>query len=156
MAMMKQSSGSKKPATTTTAPAVQPPSHSDMTTTNPVTEDAYRACPPDVEELGRSTWTLLHSLPATYPDRPSDSMKSQVRQFLSLFSNLYPCWVCATDFRDWMKKPENEPRLDSQDEFGRWMCEAHNEVNRKLGKDEFDCNLWKQRWRDGWGDGRCE
>jgi FAD-linked sulfhydryl oxidase len=113
-------------------------------------------CPPDVDELGRSTWTLLHSLAATYPSTAPAEMQSMTSQFLSLFSRLYPCWVCAEDFRDWMAQPENEPKLKGRDDFGMWMCQAHNAVNVKLGKKEFDCNLWKQRWKDGWDDGRCD
>jgi mitochondrial FAD-linked sulfhydryl oxidase len=54
-----------------------------------------------------------------------------------------------------MKEPGNEVRTESQDAFGDWACRAHNAVNVKLGKGEFDCKLWKERWRDGWGDGRC-
>jgi len=37
------------------------------------------------------------------------------------------------------------------------MCEAHNEVNRKLGKGEFDCGRWEERWGEkGFGGGRCD
>ncbi|KAL4810118.1 ERV/ALR sulfhydryl oxidase domain-containing protein [Aspergillus unguis] len=115
-------------------------------------------CPPDVEALGRSTWTLLHSITATYPEKASESEQSDMRSFLNLFSKLYPCWVCADDFRGWMSEPsgKNQPKLGGRKEFGNWMCEAHNEVNRKLGKKEFDCRLWEQRWKDGWKDGRCD
>lgn len=112
-------------------------------------------CPADVEELGRNTWTFLHTLTATYPSRPSPAEQQQTRSFLSLFSNMYPCSHCAEDFRDWMKRTGNEPRLQSRDEFGRWMCEAHNAVNEKLGKGRFDCNRWEERWRSGPDDGRC-
>jgi hypothetical protein len=31
--------------------------------------EATEVQPPDVEELGRSTWTLLHSMAATYPEK---------------------------------------------------------------------------------------
>ncbi|KAL8645692.1 MAG: hypothetical protein Q9226_007186 [Calogaya cf. arnoldii] len=113
-------------------------------------------CPPDVEELGRGAWTLLHSISASYPPRASPTQQSEMRQFLGLFGKLYPCWVCAEDFQEWMKKKGNEPRVESRDGLGRWMCEAHNEVNRKLGKQEFDCGKWEERWRTGWKDGRCE
>ncbi|CRG88192.1 Mitochondrial FAD-linked sulfhydryl oxidase erv1 [Talaromyces islandicus] len=91
-------------------------------------------CPPDVEQLGRSTWTLLHSLTASYPTTASREQQTEMRSFLGLFSKLYPCWVCADDFRTWMADPsgKNEPRLSSRAEFGQWMCEAHNAVNRKL------------------------
>ena len=112
-------------------------------------------CPPDVEELGRSTWTMLHGMAATYPETAPSSMQTVMKQFISTFSQLYPCGWCAEDFRTWMKEPGNEPKVQGQDELGLWMCKAHNAVNTKLGKPEFDCSLWKQRWKDGWKDGRC-
>ena len=55
-----------------------------------------------------------------------------------------------------MRVKGNEPRLESREEFGRWMCRAHNEVNRKLGKSEFDCGRWEERWGTRWKDGRCD
>ncbi|CAG8232239.1 unnamed protein product [Penicillium salamii] len=115
-------------------------------------------CPPDVEQLGRSTWTLLHSMAATYPEKASTEHQSNMEGFLKFFSKLYPCWVCADDFQAWMAHPSgrNQPKLGSRKEFGWWMCEAHNEVNRKLGKKEFDCRFWEERWRSGWKDGRCD
>lgn len=112
-------------------------------------------CPADVEALGRSTWTMLHTLTANYPAEPSPARQDQTKSFISLFSNLYPCSHCADDFRDWMKQRGNEPRVGNRDEFGVWMCEAHNAVNEKLGKEKFDCNFWKERWADGPKDGRC-
>jgi FAD-linked sulfhydryl oxidase len=35
------------------------------------------------------------------------------------------------------------------------MCEAHNRVNEKLGKEKFDCTKTFERWKDGWRDGSC-
>ncbi|KAJ5965524.1 hypothetical protein N7481_012238 [Penicillium waksmanii] len=115
-------------------------------------------CPPDVEALGRSTWTLLHSMAATYPEKADTKQQDDMGGFLKLFSRLYPCWVCADDFQGWMAHPSgnNRPKLGGRKEFGWWMCEAHNEVNRKLGKPEFDCRFWEERWRTGWKDGRCD
>nr|POE48052.1 mitochondrial fad-linked sulfhydryl oxidase erv1 [Quercus suber] len=112
-------------------------------------------CPPDVEQLGRSSWTLLHSITAQYPEKPSLTQQLETRQFLGLFGKMYPCWVCADDFQAWMKNG-NAPRVSNREEFGRWMCEAHNAVNEKLGKPSFDCGKWEERWRTGWKDGRCD
>ena len=112
-------------------------------------------CPPDVEVLGRATWTLLHSIAAQYPERPSPEEQNTARSFVSSFSKLYPCWNCAEDFRAWMRKDQNAPRVSSRQDFGQWLCEAHNEVNVKLGKEMFDCRRWEERWRTGWKDGRC-
>jgi FAD-linked sulfhydryl oxidase len=91
---------------------------------------------------------------AAYPERPSLTQQNETKQFISLFGKMYPCWSCAEDFRSWMKDG-NEPRVSNRDEFGKWMCEAHNAVNVKLGKSSFDCNKWEERWRTGWNDGRC-
>ncbi|KAI4634052.1 uncharacterized protein J4E87_001221 [Alternaria ethzedia] len=111
-------------------------------------------CPPDVEALGRSSWTLLHSITGAYPTNPSPQLQSETKSFLTTFGKLYPCWVCAEDFQKWMQK--NTPRVSSRSEFGEWMCEAHNAVNEKLGKEQFDCKKWEERWRTGWKDGRCD
>ncbi|CDK25896.1 unnamed protein product [Kuraishia capsulata CBS 1993] len=111
-------------------------------------------CPPDVEQLGRSSWTLLHSIAATYPETPSQEQQSDLKSFVNIFSRIYPCWFCAGDFREYIKR--EEPKVKTQEEFGKWLCDAHNEVNVKLGKPKFDCNLWKQRWKDGWEDGSCD
>lgn len=70
------------------------------------------------------------------------------------FSRLYPCWVCAEDFQAYQKK--DQVKVNNRAEFGNWLCEAHNEVNRKLGKKEFDCSRWEERWRTGWKDGSCD
>ncbi|CAG84863.1 DEHA2A12826p [Debaryomyces hansenii CBS767] len=113
-----------------------------------------KPCPPDVEEIGKSSWTLLHSIAATYPENPSNKEQSDLKQFMKLFGNFYPCWYCRDDFVEYSQK--SEPKVETQDAFGRWLCDAHNEVNVKLGKEKFDCNLWKQRWKDGWKDGSCD
>ncbi|CAF9929941.1 MAG: hypothetical protein HETSPECPRED_007504 [Heterodermia speciosa] len=143
-AMMKATSASTSPTPLSAA-------LTSSSSSNPLPTD----CPPDVDTLGTHTWTLLHSISATYPSRASAQQQNDMRSFLSLFSRIYPCWVCADDFQTWMKKAGNEPRVEGREGLGRWMCEAHNEVNRKLGKEEFDCGRWEERWRTGWKDGRC-
>ncbi|KAF2402317.1 mitochondrial FAD-linked sulfhydryl oxidase-like protein ERV1 [Trichodelitschia bisporula] len=136
----KQTSNSTSTSTTSSTTQLQPPPD----------------CPPDVEQLGRSSWTLLHSIAATYPEKPNPTQQQDARQFISSFSRLYPCHWCATDFQKWMKSAEHAPRVSSRSEFGQWLCEAHNEVNAKLGKDLFDCTRWEERWCTGWKDGRCD
>ncbi|KAM3426889.1 hypothetical protein NHJ13734_009215 [Beauveria thailandica] len=123
--------------------------------TTTATEANSRAdCPPDVEMLGRSSWTLLHSIAAAYPDTPSQTQQADVLRFVDLFAKLYPCWVCADDFQSYISR--QVPKVASRDEFGQWLCGAHNDVNRKLGKKEFDCSKWLERWKTGPKDGRCD
>ena len=96
-------------------------------------------CPPDVAQLGRSSWTLLHSITATYPSSPSSELQTETSAFLRTFGKLYPCWVSAEDFHDWMR--DNTPRASSRDEFRKRMRDSHNAVNLTLGKNESDCGM---------------
>lgn len=38
--------------------------------------------------------------------------------------------------------------MTSNNDFNDWLCQVHNIVNRKLGKDEFDCGQLLERWSD--------
>ncbi|KAH6653761.1 ERV/ALR sulfhydryl oxidase domain-containing protein [Truncatella angustata] len=151
-AFAKSSIGSKSSSSNTTTAAAA--GAAAVTTGAAATFSIPRDCPPDVEALGRSTWTLLHSIAATYPTQPSVREQSDLKSFMSIFSRLYPCWVCAEDFQSYIAK--EQIRVDSRNEFGTWLCEAHNAVNVKLGKEKFDCSKWEERWRTGWKDGRCD
>ena len=77
-----------------------------------------------------------------------------MQTFIKQFSKTYPCEDCAYALRVWMKS--NPPTVTSQSALSRWFCEAHNEVNERLGKKIFNCSLVEQRWRDGWDDGSCD
>ncbi|UCS20373.1 uncharacterized protein HLK63_G00803 [Nakaseomyces glabratus] len=104
--------------------------------------------PPDVQQLGASSWSLLHSIAAKYPKTPSETQQKEMSQFLNIFSHIYPCNWCAADFEKYIR--ENAPKVSSREELGRWMCDAHNKVNVKLGKPKFNCDFWEKRWKDGW------
>jgi FAD-linked sulfhydryl oxidase len=101
--------------------------------------------PPDIGELGRGTWTLLHTMAAYYPDAPSAAQQRDTRDFLASLGKVFPCRWCADDFVDSMR--QRPPQLDSRSAFARWLCDAHNDVNQKLGKPVFDCALVDRRWR---------
>ncbi|ESK97885.1 augmenter of liver regeneration [Moniliophthora roreri MCA 2997] len=113
-------------------------------------------CPPDVEELGRATWTFLHSTAAYYPTKPTPTQRANMISLIRALPLFYPCHVCADDFGEDLKR--NPPDVSGREGLSRWLCERHNEVNRKLGKEVFDCSLGKldERWKDGPADGSCD
>ncbi|KAJ3527858.1 hypothetical protein NM688_g8070 [Phlebia brevispora] len=113
-------------------------------------------CPPDVEQLGRATWTFLHTTAAYYPENPSPNQRSNMLSLLQSLPVLYPCTHCATHLGDNMKS--HPPDVSSRATLSRWLCERHNEVNEKLGKKKFDCGVKSldERWKDGPADGSCD
>ena len=46
-----------------------------------------KECPPDVNEIGRGSWTLLHTMSVYLPeDKLSTQQKSDVKNFMSILS----------------------------------------------------------------------
>ena len=69
---------------------------------------------------------------------------------------LYPCSHCASDFEERVK--EHPPNVSGRLALSKWLCERHNDVNEKLGKEKFSCTIGKldERWKDGPSDGSCD
>jgi mitochondrial FAD-linked sulfhydryl oxidase len=111
-------------------------------------------CPADVEQLGRATWTFLHTTAAYYPERPTPSQRANMLGLLNALPSLYPCSHCASHLDRNMK--DHPPDVSERLALSRWLCERHNDVNERLGKDKFDCAKTDERWKDGPIDGSCD
>ncbi len=135
-------------------------------------------CPLDRQELGRNSWSVLHTIAAYYPETPTSDQQKEMVQFMSLFTKFYPCEDCSRDFKEryhvavtlfvfcfsffkycqfvLLRLAASPPATESSSKLSQWLCVMHNQVNRKLGKPEFDCSLVDQRWKKGWTDGSCD
>ncbi|GAA5895869.1 flavin-linked sulfhydryl oxidase [Sporobolomyces salmoneus] len=113
-------------------------------------------CPPDVERLGRHTWTFLHTTASYFPPSPTPHQQSSMLSLLRSLPTLYPCGDCAGHLGEYMKVNPPEQAVKTRLGVEEWMCKAHNEVNERLGKDKFECMNVGERWRDGWKDGHCD
>ncbi|XP_020523937.1 FAD-linked sulfhydryl oxidase ERV1 isoform X2 [Amborella trichopoda] len=102
------------------------------------------AKPSTKEEVGRATWTLLHTIAAQLPERPTKQQKRDVKELMAILSRIYPCKECADHFKEVLKA--NPVQAASQAEFSQWLCHVHNVVNRSLGKPAFLCNRVDARW----------
>lgn len=102
----------------------------------------------DPDELGRSTWTFLHTLAATHPENPPPKEAARLERFMSDFAHIYPCAPCAESFRGIIDRIPVD--ASSGPAFAQWMCRVHNEVNKEIGKPAFDCADVDERW------GACE
>jgi FAD-linked sulfhydryl oxidase len=111
-------------------------------------------CPADVEQLGRATWTFLHTTAAYYPERPTPNQRVNMLGLLNALPSLYPCSHCASHLAGNMK--DHPPDVSGRVALSRWLCERHNDVNERLGKDKFDCAKTDERWKDGPNDGTCD
>jgi len=122
---------------------------------NQVKQKIYEAeCPPNSPQLGRSSWTLLHSMAAWYPENPSTEEQNMMVNFVSALARFYPCTWCASDFQE--KVQEKPVQATSRKDLSVWLCEQHNVVNEKLGAEIFPCDMktLDERWRKS-GNPQC-
>jgi FAD-linked sulfhydryl oxidase len=47
------------------------------------------------------------------------------------------------------------PVTHSREALMKYMCDLHNEVNDRMGKELFDCTKYVERWKTGPSDGTC-
>ncbi|KAJ6310425.1 hypothetical protein OIU76_015198 [Salix suchowensis] len=122
------------------------PANRDTSSVQPkdVLNKGKSAAPLTKEELGRATWTFLHTLAAQYPEHPTRQQKKDVKELMTILSRMYPCQECADHFKEVIKV--NPVQAGSHAEFSQWMCHVHNVVNRSLGKLVFPCERVDARW----------
>ena len=68
------------------------------TTADP-SEKYYAECPLFRNQLGRATWSYLHTMAAYYPSNPSEEMQRRMTDFIETFSLTFPCAHCAHGFQ---------------------------------------------------------
>lgn len=80
----------------------------------------------DRDKLGQSTWYLLHEIVNHVP------ANKHFEPFMKALSHLYPCTKCRKHIGEYLL--HNNVTMTKQ-----WVCDFHNDVNVRLGKEKFDC-----------------
>ena len=75
---------------------------------------------------------------AKFPDKPTQDEQTALFSYIHLFARLYPCGECASHFRAILSK--FPPQVSTRSSAAAWACHVHNEVNKSLEKDVFDCS----------------
>ncbi|KAG5483058.1 hypothetical protein LSCM4_07272 [Leishmania orientalis] len=106
-------------------------------------------CPTPLE-LGVSGWNILHSSAAVYPYKPSAVQQAAMKNFIESWAHVYACSWCAYHMREYVR--DHPPDVRDKLTVSRYVCEMHNEVSQRLGKDVFDCSphVVLRRWHPGY------
>ena len=95
----------------------------------------------DKNVIGNAAWKILHAYVAQYPDNPTKADRDEFHTMLKSVLRTIPdddC-RCRTHAVDYIQK--NRPKMDNKKDLTIWLCNFHNDVNRRLGKHEFDCQV---------------
>ena len=101
------------------------------------------------ESLGHISWEVLHTFAASYPTKPTKEDQKQFKNLISAFTHLYPCPDCRKSFK--LLISENPVKTGNREEVVNYICDIHNLVNKKLGKEIFDCKKAMDFWGGGCG-----
>ncbi len=75
---------------------------------------------------------------ARFPEEPSAGDSLALKTYIQLFARLYPCGDCASHFQKLLER--YPPQTSGRNAAAGWACFVHNEVNKRLKKEQFDCN----------------
>ena len=85
--------------------------------------------------LGISTWALLHSVAAIYPNHPNKTESQSLKDFFDGLMYFYPSK--SELIKEILK--EHPLEYSNREELIYYICEIHNILNKKLGKKKFRC-----------------
>ena len=87
------------------------------------------------ETWGPPSWRFIHFITLGYPKNPSDNDKNNYKLFLTMISNILPCSICNSHFKEnLIKYPLSDEVLSTRINLFNWSIDMHNEVNKSHSK----------------------
>ena len=90
---------------------------------------------PDV--WGPSGWKFMHYVALGYPEHPTETDKTNYKNFYQSLGHILPCQGCANHYKETVETHPIEGNLRTRDDLLRWTFEIHNKVNSRLDKPEL-------------------
>lgn len=89
------------------------------------------------ESAGPHFWTVIHSIGAKYPAKPTEDDVKETKSLLSgIMKRGFPCDNCVDD----SKSDIENLNFSNRKTLYESICEMHNKVNKKLNKPVVDCS----------------
>jgi len=88
----------------------------------------------DVRFWGPQFWASMEFVAFNYPTDPTQQDRKNMRNFFSAVAQVLPCQSCREHFQQLLKDYPVENHLDTREALTKWLVEAHNRVNERLGK----------------------
>ena len=84
----------------------------------------------DPKIWGPSAWRFLHSVALTYPEKPNNQDKINIKNFYYNVTDILPCVLCQQHYKNNLQKHKlTDQILSSKDLLNKWLVDVHNEVN---------------------------
>lgn len=93
------------------------------------------------QQAGNHAWSIMHHRVSLYPSSPTDKEKERMKAFLyeCMKGVAELCSDCKSHIREYLSKNPIKPALESKDKLSLYLCNFHNSVNQRQGKEVKDC-----------------
>ena len=102
--------------------------------------------PSKLEIQGNIIWSYLHTISVRYI--PTETSKEEIKIILRSVSKFLICPICGNHWKKIIDNSDLDDVVKDRKTLMLWLCEKHNEINKKLGKEIFDCKTEKnlEKW----------
>lgn len=96
------------------------------------------------ETWGPHMWYTIHFIALGYPIDASSIDKKNYKNFYINLPNIIPCDECAKHLVNNLNNFSIDNYLESRDKLFEWTVILHNQVNKMLGKKEWNLDIAKK------------
>jgi hypothetical protein len=86
----------------------------------------------DTRYWGPHGWKFLHTLPYSYPMKPTKIEQEQMKEFLVILKEMLPCKYFRQSYSQYITELPPDDFLKSRTMLEKWLYLIHNKVNNKL------------------------
>lgn len=84
---------------------------------------------------GPPTWIFLHSVTLSYPECPTITDKTNIKEFFYAIGKILPCATCRINYvKHITKYPLTDKILSSKKNLVKWLLNIRNEGRKTYGK----------------------
>jgi hypothetical protein len=101
----------------------------------------------DIRVWGPNAWDFMHTVTFSYPESPTTEEMTNMKHFFYSTSEVLPCTKCRSHFSRLVhtEYPITD-HLTSKETLSKWLVEAHNLVNDRLGKPRLSYDFVRQKY----------
>ena len=108
-----------------------------------------------IAHWGPAGWDFIHAVSFAYSKTPTSTERDDMHKFVSACAKVLPCKICCRHFQNFiasdMKFSESSRALVSRDALSRFLVDAHNDVNLRLGKRRLSYDEVARQYSPGGG-----
>jgi hypothetical protein len=90
---------------------------------------------PDI--FGPALWFTLHNSAVVYPRKPTEYIRSGMKNILINLPLIIPCVNCKEHFYDFVHRADLDKAVSSRENLFSFWVDVHNYVNRRYRRPEM-------------------